>query len=157
MIVRGYPLTEVLSALCTVVEQHSEHPVRAVICLVDADGKHLRIGGAPTLPNAFTRAVDGIAIASDVGTCAAAAARREVVVTRDIATDPGWAAWRHLSLELGLAAAWSMPIMSSTQAVLGTFGTFFTEAREPRAHERRLVEVLARTAALAIERGPDAA
>jgi PAS domain S-box-containing protein len=152
MIVRGRPLAAVLEALCTVVERHSEWPVRAVILLADAGGKHLRTGGAPSLPDAYNRATDGIAVGFDAGTCAAAAARGEVVITRDIATDPSWASLRHLPLGLGLAAAWSMPILSATQTVLGTFGTYFTEPREPRSPERRLVEVLAHTAALAIER-----
>lgn len=86
----------------------------------------------------------------DVGTCSAAAARAETVVTPDIATDAGWALLKHLPLKLGLRAAWSVPILSSE--VLGTFGTYFTEAREPTERERQLVEVLAPTAALAIER-----
>jgi PAS domain S-box-containing protein len=50
------------------------------------------------------------------------------------------------------AASWSMPIVSSTQSLLGTFAIWFVEPREPRSHERHLVEVLAHTAALAIER-----
>ena len=151
MIVRGRPLAEVLGALCEVVEQCSEQVVRAVILLVDAGGK-LRTGAGPSLAAAHLRAIDNLAIATDVGTCAAAAARGEVVVTRDIATDPNWASLRDLAREFGLGSAWAMPIMSSTQTVLGTFGTYFAEAREPGAHERRLVAVLARTAALAIER-----
>jgi GAF domain-containing protein len=45
-----------------------------------------------------------------------------------------------------------MPILSSTGAVLGTIGTYFRELREPTERERQVVEVLCRTAALAIER-----
>jgi signal transduction histidine kinase/ActR/RegA family two-component response regulator len=46
----------------------------------------------------------------------------------------------------------STPIVSSTGHVLGQFETYFPEGREPRPQEQRLVEVLARTAALAMER-----
>ncbi len=152
MIVRGRPLPEVLSALCSIVEAQAERAVRAAILLVDADGKRLFTGAAPSLPEEYNRAVDGIAIAPDVGTCCAAAALGKVVVTREIATDPGWALLKHLPLGLGLQAAWSMPIVSSDSKVLGTFGTYFPEVREPLPLERRLVEVLVRTAALAIER-----
>jgi PAS domain S-box-containing protein len=152
LIVRGRPLSDVLGALCMLVERSSERPSRASILLVDASGTYLCTGAAPSLPDAYHRALDGIAIAPDVGTCVAAAAQAEVVITRDIATDAGWATLAHLPLELGLAAAWSMPIRSSTGTVLGTFGTYFLEPREPSLQERRLVEVLARTAALAIER-----
>jgi GAF domain-containing protein len=58
----------------------------------------------------------------------------------------------HLPLGLGLKAAWSLPILSSSGEVLGTFGTYFGEVRAPSVQERQLVEVVARTAALAIER-----
>jgi PAS domain S-box-containing protein len=126
--------------------------VRAAILLVDADGKRLRVGAGPSLSDGYNAAIDGVAIAPDVGTCCAAAARGEVVVTPDIASSPGWAELKHLPLAHGLVAAWSMPIVSTVGAVVGTFGTYFLERRAPTAHERRLVEVLARTAALAIER-----
>ncbi len=45
-----------------------------------------------------------------------------------------------------------MPVMSSNGRVLGTIGTYFREARTPTERERQVVELLCRTAALAIER-----
>jgi PAS domain S-box-containing protein len=51
-----------------------------------------------------------------------------------------------------LHAAWSMPILSSSGSPLGSFTTYFPELREPTAEERQLVEVLAQTASLAVER-----
>lgn len=151
-IIRGRPLAEVLVALCAAVEAQAHEEVRAAILLTDATGRQLFTGAAPSLPAHYNQEVDGIAIATDLGTCCAAAARREVVITPDIASDPGWATLKHLPLALGLRAAWSLPILSSAGEVLGTFGTYFLEAREPSVDERQLVEVLARTAALAIER-----
>jgi PAS domain S-box-containing protein len=44
-----------------------------------------------------------------------------------------------------------MPITARDGHVLGTFGSYFRERREPSAAERQTVEILARTAALAIE------
>jgi PAS domain S-box-containing protein len=152
LIVQNVPLSDVLGSLCRIVEEQAPAPVRAAILLVTPDGRHLATGAAPGLPESYSRAIDGIAISAFVGTCAAAAARRHVITTPDIATDPGWHRFKHLPLGLGLKAAWSMPIFSAAGAVLGTFGTYFTEEREPVAAERKLVEVLARTAALAIER-----
>jgi signal transduction histidine kinase/PAS domain-containing protein len=58
----------------------------------------------------------------------------------------------NLPKEEGLPAAWSMPIMSSNGRVLGTIRTYFREPREPAERERQVVELLCRTAALAIER-----
>jgi PAS domain S-box-containing protein len=151
-IVRGAPLRAVLESLCAIVEEHAARPARAAILLVGDCGRVLRTGAAPSLPDDYNSAVDGLAIRPDVGTCCAAAARRQVIVTRDIAADPGWRTLAHLPLALGLKAAWSMPIYSSDGSVLGTFGTYFEEIREPSTAEVQLVEVLSRTAALAIER-----
>lgn len=152
LMVRSAPLSEVLGCLCQIVEDQASSQVRAAILLVAPDGTHLTTGAAPSLPADYTRALDGIDVSPFIGTCAAAAALKHIVVTPDIRSDVGWQKFKHLPLSLGLKAAWSMPIMSADDTVLGTFGTYFTEAREPLASERQLVEVLAPTAALAIER-----
>ena len=152
MLVGGSPLDEVLTYLARVVERQSEGRAIASILLLDEQGC-LRNGASPGLPKDYVNAIDGIKADPDVGTCAAAAALGEVVVTRDIAADPKWREIKHLPLGLGFRAAWSMPIFSRDGRVLGTFGTYFRERREPDPLERQVVEVLARTAALAIERG----
>jgi GAF domain-containing protein len=151
MIERGEPLGETLSLLCHIVEAEATVPVRASILLVDHDANCLRTGAAPGLPDRYNRAVDGIGISPDVGTCARAAALNIVVETPDIANDPGWAGIAHLPLGLGLVAAWSMPITGADGRVLGTLGTYFTERRHPTGQERALVAALAGTAARAIE------
>lgn len=152
MIDRGEPLPETLTLLCHIVEAEALTLVRAAILLVDTSGTCLRTGAAPGLPDAYNRAVDGIGIDAQVGTCCAAAALAQPVVTPDIGNDPAWNGLSHLPLNLGLVAAWSMPIIGSDGHVLGTFGTYFSECRPPSQHECDLVAVLSRTAAQAIER-----
>lgn len=152
MIGRGDPLADVLTLLCHITEAEAMQPVRAAILLVDHARNCLYTGAAPGLPDAYNRAVDGIGISSEVGTCAAAAALGRAVVTPDIDRDPAWKGLAHLPLALGLVAAWSLPITRADGTVLGTFGTYFTEKRAPTADEQQLVHFLARTAALAIER-----
>jgi len=152
MIARDAPLSETLALLCHIVEAEAEHPARASILLVDREANCLRTGAAPGLPDAYNRAVDGIVISSEVGTCAAAAALGTVVVTPDIGADPRWTGLSHLPLGLGLVAAWSMPIQRADKTVLGTLGTYFTQCRTPSEQEVALVAFLVQTAALAIER-----
>jgi GAF domain-containing protein len=48
---------------------------------------------------------------------------------------------------LGFASAWSLPIKASDGRVLGTFGTYFRECREPTPQECEAVSVLATVAA----------
>ena len=45
-----------------------------------------------------------------------------------------------------------MPILAQDGRVLGTFGTYFRQPREPRPEERSFVESLAQIARAVIER-----
>jgi len=151
LIARGETLDVVLASLVRVVEEQEPGVVGSIL-LLDDDGRRLYNGASPGLPAEYLAAIDGIEIGSDVGTCAAAAARREVVVTPDFAAAAGWIGLAHLPLALGLRGAWSMPIISGSGRVLGTFGTYFREVRPPTAAERDTVGTLTRTAAVAIDR-----
>lgn len=152
LVASGADLGEVLTLLSRIVEEQAGGRAVASVFLVDREKRCLRVGAAPSLPADFNAAVDGIAVAAGLGTCADAAARNEVVVTTEIATAAGWEGLKHLPEGLGLRAAWSHPIVGAKGEVLGTIGTYFRETRGPTAHERRIVEGLCRTAALAIER-----
>jgi PAS domain S-box-containing protein len=152
LIISGAPLAQVFNRLIAVVEAEGAGDAVASVFLLDASTRQLRHGAAPSLPEEYNRAVDGIVIDPDLGTCAAAAARNEVVITPDFETAPGWQALKHWPLALGLRSAWSMPIVSATGAVVGTFGTYFRSCRRPSAVELEMVAFLAKTAALAIER-----
>ncbi len=148
---RREPLPAVFTALVEAVEADLAGEGVATIQLLDSDGKHLRHGAAPSLPENYNRAIDGSVIGPDIGTCHAAASRNEIVVTVDIASDPNWAEFKALPLGLNLRAAWSLPIRSASGKVLGTFGTYFRTCRAPTPAEREIVALLAKTAAIAIE------
>ena len=151
MMLEKAPLADILAHLACSVEEQSGGNAIASILLLD-DENALRRGAAPSLPDHYQQAIDGIRIAPDLGTCAAAAATGQIVITTDFSTDPGWTAIRHLPLALGLLAAWSMPIKARDGRVLGTFGTYFRETRGPTPEEMHSVRILVQTAALAIER-----
>jgi GAF domain-containing protein len=102
------------------------------------------------LPADYLDAIDGLRPDPKVGTCSAAAATGAAVLTPDFRADEKWAELRHLPLALGYVGAWSQPIKSADGRVLGTFGTYFREQREPSASERRNIEALAATAAAVI-------
>jgi PAS domain S-box-containing protein len=151
LIARGEPLDVVLATLVRVVEEQEPGAVASIL-LLDEEGRRLHNGASPSLPADYLAAIDGIEIDPEVGTCAAAAARREVVVTPDFAACASWRGLAHLPLALGFRGAWSMPIISGSGRVLGTFGTYFREVRTPTAAERDTVQTLTRTAAVAIDR-----
>jgi GAF domain-containing protein len=119
------------------------------ILLLDDDGL-LRNGASPNLPADYLHAIDRLRPDPNVGTCAAAAATGQIVLTPDFLADEKWAELRQLPMGLGFAGAWSMPIKAPDGTVMGTFGTYFRERREPSTAEREAVALLVEAAAEAI-------
>ena len=145
-------LRATLDELMRAVEALSPVKLLGSILLLDADRQHLRHGAAPSLPDAYNAAIDGIAIGPTVGSCGTAAFRAEPVYVEDIAADPLWADFRELALGHGLRACWSTPIISSRGELLGTFAMYYREPRAPTRSDLDLVTFVTRSAALAIER-----
>jgi two-component system cell cycle sensor histidine kinase/response regulator CckA len=144
-------LSDALSILCQTVEGQAPELVCSVLIL-DYDQVHLYHGAAPSLPESFTRALDGIAIGSDVGPCGMAAYRGQPVMVADVENDNVWPEYRKLALEHGLRACWASPIISQDGKVIGTFALYSREARQPTEHERRLVQWAVAMASLVLER-----
>lgn len=142
------PLRLVLSQLTAIAESLAPDTVCSIL-LLDSEGL-LRNGASPNLPADYLDAIDRLRPDPDVGTCAAAAATGEVVVTPDFHADSRWSELRHLPLALGYHSGWSQPIKSTEGRVLGTFGTYFRSRREPTPQEREVVALLARIAARAV-------
>jgi diguanylate cyclase (GGDEF)-like protein/PAS domain S-box-containing protein len=152
LIATGTPLPEVLQALTRFIETHSRHGALASILLLDRDGQHLRHGAAPSLPMAYTSAVDGVAIGPEVGSCGTAAYLRQPVFVEDIATHPVWKDYAQLALPHGLRACWSTPILSRSGDVLGTFAVYHRTTRSPDASDLEAVGIATHIAGIAIER-----
>jgi diguanylate cyclase (GGDEF)-like protein/PAS domain S-box-containing protein len=151
MIATSAPLEDVLDRLMRLVESQLTGIFSSVL-LFDEMGSRLRLGAAPSLPEAYTKATDSLPIGPNVGSCGTAAYRREAVIVADIMTDPLWADYKDLAAAHGLRSCWSTPIQSHNGAVIGTFAMYSTTAREPTEAETRLTDVATRIAGIAIER-----
>ena len=152
LMVKGAPLPEVLEALCDVVDRQATSTLRTSILLMQDDGRSLRPAAGRHMPVAWCRAVDPWPVGPESGACGAAAHRRETVVSQDISCDPLWTRLRELAMQHGFRACWSTPIFSSGGSVLGTLALYYPSVHEPDESERRLVDVITRTAGVAIER-----
>jgi PAS domain S-box-containing protein len=151
MIARGEPLEAVLAALAEGIEEQAP-PTIASILLLDADGRRLRTGAAPNLPEAFNRAIDGALVGPGAGSCGAAAAQKRAVIVTDIDTDPLWNDYRDLANVAGVRACTSTPILSAEGRVLGTFALYYRTPRAPSERALSLVERATYIAGIAIER-----
>ena len=152
MLRAGATRCEMLTKLVTAGETLGGAGAVVSILVLDQDGL-LRNGASPNLPADYLNAIDRLKPNANLGTCASAAATGRVVITPDFRADETWAELRHLPLALGFAGAWSMPIMSDAGKVLGTFGTYFREHRQPTAHECEGVQQLAAAAAKILAAG----
>jgi diguanylate cyclase (GGDEF)-like protein/PAS domain S-box-containing protein len=145
------PLPLILEAIVRGVEQ-LDPAMLCTILLLDQTGRHLRTGAAPSLPDFYNAAIDGIEIGIGVGSCGTAAYTGERVIVDDIATHPYWAPYKELAARAGLDACWSQPIRSSTGQVLGTFAIYHHAAHTPTETDLQLIEQTAHLASIAIER-----
>ena len=150
MIATGAPLPEVLTLLAHVIEDQCEDQVCSVL-LLDADGVHVRLGAAPSLPDDFARSLDGQPAGPRVGSCGSVMQLGRPVIAADIASDPQWEVLRDVALANGLCACWSMPVLSSQKKVLGSFAMYCDTPRGPSREELRLLETAADLAGAAID------
>lgn len=141
----------VLSYLASSAESIAGSDSVVSILLIDEDGL-LRNAASPKLPDDYLKAIDGLKPDPNVGTCAAAAATGHIVFTPSFYADNKWAELRHLPTALGFVGAWSYPIKSGNDKVLGTFGTYFRKQRNPSAEEIKGTELLASVAAMVLEK-----
>ena len=144
------PLTEIADQLCRRVEAIAPDVVASVLH-VDSDGLVHPLGG-PSLPDDYSRALEGVTIGPDVGSCGSAAYHGKPVLAEDIDTDPRWQPYKTRPLEVGLKACWSTPIKAKDGRVIGTFAFYFRESRSPNRWHQRIVDACVHLGALAIER-----
>lgn len=150
--VRDEPLPKTLDELIRIVEALSSTTMLGSILLFDKENGLLRHGAAPHLPPAYNKAIDGVAVGPNVGSCGTAVHRGDAVFVEDIASDPLWADFRELALSHDLRACWSVPIATPGGKILGTFAMYHREPRRPDSADLELVDFVVRSAALLIER-----
>jgi len=149
-IARGDSLDRVMGHLCRAFEANFPEVICSVL-MVDRGGM-LHPLAAPSLPAAYSAALDNIAVGPNVGSCGTAAYTRQPVEVVDIATDTRWINFRDAALALGLNACWSSPILDPSGMVLATFALYFRDSRGPSQDERDLVEICIHLCELAMAR-----
>ena len=128
MIGDGASLREVLDQLCSAIDVYVAPSVTTVL-LMDASGKQLWQAGGPRVSREWISAIIPVSIALDAGLCGTAAFLKERVIVPDVATEPNWPdQFRDLAIRNGIRAAWSEPILTKNNEVLGTFALYSHES-----------------------------
>lgn len=154
-IAEARPLTSILEHIARSIEQQNPEMLCSIL-LLDEDGRRLRHGAAPSLPESYNRAVDGIKIGASAGSCGTAAFTKQAVFVDDIAASPLWKNYKHLALEHDLHACWSTPIFLGNVTVLGTFAVYYRTPKRATEDDMKLINTFAHLAAIAMERAQDA-
>jgi diguanylate cyclase (GGDEF)-like protein/PAS domain S-box-containing protein len=148
---QGESLSHVLNELAREVERLHPGMVCSIL-LLDADGRHLRHGAAPSLPDFYNQAADGLAIGEGVGACGTAVHRGELVIIDDVRQDSLWPAdFQALARQAGVRSCWSQPIKDSRQRMVGTFVIYQARPAQPSSAEIALIGRMASLAARVIE------
>lgn len=144
------PLTHVAELICRKVEAI----LPGVVCSIMSVSKDGRLHplAAPSLPDDYVAALEGIPVGPSVGSCGTAAFRGEPVAVTDIAASPLWNDYRHLPLPPDLVACWSIPVKTRTGQVAGTFALYFRERRAPGPWHEHIMDRCVPLCALAMER-----
>ena len=151
MVAANAPLPEILTNLVLLMEAQAEGMLCSILVLT-ADGMRVRHGAAPSLPEAYVKAVNGAPIGPRNGSCGTAMYLKRPVVVTDVMTDPLWTDYRDLAEICGLRACWSTPIFSHQGDVIGSFAMYRQEQRGPNAEEAHLTQIATHIAGIAIER-----
>ncbi|MEE3717239.1 PAS domain S-box protein [Tumidithrix elongata RA019] len=149
LLAQDVKLSEVLDLIVRVIESQAEGMLGSILLL---DRQQLWRGAAPSLPEAYNNAINGVQIGERVGSCGTAVYRKEPVIVTDIASDPLWSDYCDLALQHNLRACWSTPIIARSGEVLGTFAMYYQEPKTPTEKDLGLVNVAVSLASLAIER-----
>jgi PAS domain S-box-containing protein len=153
MVAGGNTLTSILDALCRLVEETASGCICGIL-LLDKSGTSVELARGPSLPPSYNEAILNWPVNPDSGPCARASFLKERVIVTDVASDLQWDTygWRPLALSYGLRACWSTPILSSENAVLGTFALYAREPGRPNSQLQDVIDQMTHLAAVAIER-----
>ncbi len=144
----GAPLPAVLDSVVCALEELMPAS-RCSILLLD-DAGTLRHGSAPTLPAAYSAAIDGLSPGPFAGSCGTAVYLGEPVIAVDVVTDPRWEQFRDLAARHRLRACWSSPIRCRS-VVVGTFAVYHETPYQPDQRDEELVRRFTHLASLAVE------
>ena len=143
----GARLGDVLEGIVVALEELIPGS-RCSVLLLDDDGV-LRHGAAPTLPSAYSDAIDGLVPGPLAGSCGTAVHLGRQVVAADVSSDPRWEPFRDLAVEHDIGACWSSPIRSRSR-IVGTFAVYDRRPHEPDERERELVRRFTHLASIAV-------
>ncbi len=151
MIALDEPLKDILREVCLGIEWIVGQ-ICCSISLLDRDGEHVHVAAAPSLPEGWVQAIDGLTIGPRAACCGTAICLNQPVISGDIASDPLWAQLRAAALAHGLRACWSVPVRAASGAVLGALDVYYAEPQLPSKDDLNFVSNITHLVGVAVQK-----
>lgn len=155
----GQGIQAALDLLLLQIEQIEQIAERGLITSIwllnkDKDGERLSLCAGPHVPKAYRDAVEGSSLSPDLGSSGTAMPAKIPVLVPDLSASEIGSDRQQASLLLshGIRAYRSVPISSFLGEVLGAFTVYYPVPGQPPVDDLRLIDRIARTTALLIER-----
>jgi len=149
MIAKGKPASDIYDEIALMYEERHS----GLRCsMLELEGSKLLHAGAPSLPQAYCKAVHGLENGPEIGSCGTSTYTGKRVLVENIETDPKWADLKHVALPFGMRSCWSEPIKSSSGKVLGAFGMYHDYPALPNEEESNDLTSAARLTGIIMER-----
>ncbi|MCF0040879.1 PAS domain-containing protein [Dyadobacter fanqingshengii] len=134
---KEHSLKKMLSQYLLGIEQIYPHMKCSIVGIVDGKLSNL---SSPSLPEAYIRALEGLQIGPNAGSCGTAAYLKEKVIVSDIVRDSRWTMYSHLALPHNLRSCWSHPILDSDGSVTATFAIYYDHIKTPDEDELKVID-----------------
>jgi len=144
-------LGEILTTIAQTLERFKPGTLCSIL-LLDEKQQSLYLGAAPSLPDFYNQAIEGISIGLGIGSCGTTAFTGQRTIVEDVSSHAYWTNFRELTEKAGLGSCWSEPIIGSNQKVLGTFAIYQRVPSLPNNTDIALIETAAHVTSIAIER-----
>ncbi|WP_022964186.1 bifunctional diguanylate cyclase/phosphodiesterase [Halopseudomonas pelagia] len=125
---------------------------RVSVLVVDPVTGALQTLAAPSMPERYNDALNGVMPDEGVGSCGTAITRRQPVYVSDVRTDPLWRDFQELAQVGSVVACWSTPFSDQDGNILGSFAVYADQQRVPDEQEVQMLEEFTRLAALVVQK-----
>jgi diguanylate cyclase (GGDEF)-like protein/PAS domain S-box-containing protein len=149
LLANQHPFENILNILILKVEKLL--PFESMGCILLRQN-HLTLGKpiGPSLPKQYLKELENVNISCHDGSCGKAAYTKEIIIVKDVSTDPLWDKYRHYVEQYGLKSCWAVPIIEGNEAI-GTFGFYYKKMREPNNSEIEIVKSFTKLLAIIIQ------
>jgi diguanylate cyclase (GGDEF)-like protein len=143
-----------LNALCRAAESIVSNSATSIM-LYNPDKTHLDVRAAPNISSLAADQLSGLVPGENAGSCGTAVFKQQPQYISDTSVDKRWVNFRVFAEEFNIQACWSMPIINTRNAVIGSFAVSSFEKRKPSKFQQLLLQICASLASLILMRERD--